>query len=179
MPNETKENKAAEEAAAKLEAEEAAAKKLEEELAASKLTVDDKKLVKEAKQLGVTGSRISMGGFSNTNPGKKAAEEERQKINATKRLANRVAKAKAADKLTLFDKRRGLLASRLKQIKDKRTPNRTPKETVAEWIKELKLMDGKGGEKIWNVRTSNGTKPFTKPKKATGVDAELADMDLD
>lgn len=133
----------------------------------------------EAKRLGVTGSKVSMGGYSNTNPAKKVAEEKRHEGLVATRLANRVAKKKAEDQLTPFDKRRGVLVARLKQIKAKKTPSSTPKETVAEWIKELKLMDGKGGEKTWNIRTDKGTKPFTKPKKATGVDAELADMDLD
>ena len=132
---------------------------------------------KEAKTLGVKKSKIKMSGFSNKDPQKKQAEEDKHKLLAAKRVKNRLAKAKEEAAMKPIDKRLALLIGRFKAIVARARTYTYSNKNVEAWTEEYNMI--KSSPKSWISLTANGTKPFVPGniKKKTAKEV-LDGMDL-
>jgi len=153
----------------------------ENEKTKDKEKTEDEKLLAEAKELGVTRSKISVSpGFrtKDSTPEKLAKEENKQNKLADERLKDRVEQAKVNAKIKPIDKRKNLLVSRFKAVKSRARPNNYSDANIKAWLEELKMIDN--NPKSWNKVTKNGTIPFIPDNRRKKTAKEMLDsMDLD
>ena len=136
------------------------------------------KIEDEAKSLGITSSKVSMTGFKDNKPEKVEKEKERHKKLVAKRLASRIAKAKATAKMKPIDKRKAVLVARFKVVKSRTRPNTYTDANIKAWLEEYNMINN--NPKAWNKITKNGTVGFVpgNKKKKTAKDI-LNGMDLE
>jgi hypothetical protein len=133
---------------------------------------------REAKSLGVTQSKVNLAGFKDKSPDKVEKEAERHAKLVEKRTKNRIAKAKAKDKASPLDLRKGVLTSRLKAVKSRRRARTYSTANVKAWIEELNLINNT--PKAWMKATKSGLVPYSPGNKKKRTAQDLLDaMDLD
>jgi hypothetical protein len=128
----------------------------------------------EAKTLGVKESKVSVKRLA-----KGANEKEETKkhdIFVANRQKNRVEKAKAAVNTSPIQKRKATIKAKLKSAQ--RNAQKYPKNSLKNLLEELRIINN--SPKVWNERTSKGTKPYPIiPAQKKTVMQEISEQDLD
>ena len=143
---------------------------------------EQEKLEAEAKALGITKSKVRMAGFTirgkTPPPEVITAEEERHKKLSEEKLKIRVEEAKQRAKIKPIDKRRNLIKSRFKAVRNKTRANTYSNKNIEAWLEELNMIEN--NPKSWIKLTNNGTIPFIPGNKKKKTAKEILDsMDLD
>ena len=143
---------------------------------------ENEKLLAEAKALGVTQPKVRMAGFTirgkTPEPTIIEAEEKKHKKLADEKLKIRVHEAKQRAKQKPIDKRRDLIKSRFKAVKNRTRANTYSDKNIQAWLEELNLIEN--NPKSWIRLTKNGTIPFVPGNRKKKTAREILDsMDLE
>ncbi len=165
------------EAKAKIEAEERAKAKAEAKAQAEEEA--QTKVEEEAKALGVKKTRVVMAGFKEkSNSDKMDKEKARHKKLVKKRMVRRIEKAKEKAKMKPIDKRKALLASRLKAHRARQRARTYSDKTIQAWLEEYQLIVN--SPKMWNQLTKNGKDNYVPGNKKERTMRDVLDsMNLD
>jgi len=158
------------------------AKEKVEKLSLEEAENENEKLLAEAKALGVTRSKISLSGFTvrgkTPDPEVMAKEQARHDKLADKRLRARVKQAKLDDKKKPIDKRKELLVSRFKAVRDKVRSVTYTDAQIKAWTEEYNMIVN--NPKSWVKLTNNGKVSFIPDNKKKKTAREVLDgMDLE
>ena len=139
-------------------------------------------LLAEAKTLGVTRSKVKTTSFTvrGKTPGPEvlAKETEKHEKLADKRLKIRVKEAKQRAKQKPIDKRKDLLKSRFRAVRNRTRANTYSDKNIKAWLEELNLIQN--NPKSWVKQTNNGKNPFIPSNRKKKTAKEILDgMDLD
>lgn len=138
---------------------------------------EQEKLLEEAKTLGVTRSKISLASFTirGKTPAPDVLEKERARQNklADKRLKGRVEQAKLNAKMKPIDKRRALLTSRFKAVRNRTRANTYSNKNIEAWLEEYNMIEN--NPKMWVKLTQNGKVTFLPGNRKKKTAQEILD----
>ncbi len=147
-----------------------------EEKAEAKSDAKADKIAREAEQLGVKASKVSITGYKSKKGVTQAQiekEEKKHKDLAAKRTEKRIAKARIEARMKPIDKRKALLAGRFKAVRSRTRAHTYSEANLKAWIEEFNLI--KNNPKGWNKITQNGKLNYTPSSKKKKTAKDILD----